>query len=157
MQFPLAGDKSTLSDSGISVSCNSILTPETFKYISKTNLPRGVKWDTSSPPTAQSWLESFSQVPSRDTSTGRSFLWHFALTGHPLCLFCEEYFTWILFAHRLTCGFLLLCLKGKFALNGEHNLHATQVQAGSYTSLETGNAPASLPRPVDSFISTSRL
>ncbi|KAK2874883.1 hypothetical protein Q8A67_022036 [Cirrhinus molitorella] len=47
--------------------------------------------------------------------------------------------------------------QGKSALNGERNLHATQVQAGSHTSLETGNAPASFPRPVDSFISSIRL
>ncbi len=76
--------------------------------------------------------------------------------------FCETSALWrifhldFFFAHRLTCGFLLLCLKGKFALNGERTLHATQVQARSYTSLETGNAPASLLQPVDSFISTSR-
>lgn len=95
MSFPSEGDKSTLSDSGISVSCNITLAPETFKYILKTNLPRGVKWDISSPPTAQSWLESFSQMPPRDSSSGCSlgpsnlffsfFLWHFVLARHQPC------------------------------------------------------------------------
>uniref|UniRef100_A0A672QQJ2 Solute carrier family 41 member n=1 Tax=Sinocyclocheilus grahami TaxID=75366 RepID=A0A672QQJ2_SINGR len=43
------------------------------------------------------------------------------------------------FAHRLTCGFPLLCLKGKFALNGERNLHATQGQREEDALLENAS------------------
>jgi len=88
----LAGDKSTLSDSGISVSCNSTLAPETFKYISKNILPREVKWDASSPQTAQRWLESYIDAFKRHkhrtfigTHFSRSFLWHFAFAWQILC------------------------------------------------------------------------